>query len=91
MELPMYLDEDEEVEDEMEFLEKARYEIIEYILRKYGILSSKDIAKIMNWKTKEVNLVLKDLESWGRIKRTKMGRIMAWAHIEEHIHNPMFY
>jgi DNA-binding MarR family transcriptional regulator len=90
-EFPMYLEEEEEIENEMEWLERAKYEVVEFILRRYGILRARDIAKILGWKTGEVNQVLRDLESWGRIRRTKLGRTLAWAHLEEHLQNPMFY
>jgi Mn-dependent DtxR family transcriptional regulator len=90
-EFPPYLEEEEDIVDEEEWLERAKYEIVEFILRRYGVLRAGDIAKILNWKTKEVNSVLRNLESWGRIRRTKLGRTLAWAHLEEHIPNPMYY
>lgn len=89
-EFPFILEEDEDMDDE-EWLEHAKYEIVEFILRRFGVMSSRDISKILGWKTTEVNSVLKNLETWGRIRRTKLGRNLAWAHMEDHIHNPMFY
>jgi len=90
IEFPPYLEE-EEFEDEGEWLEKARYEIVEYILRRYGVLRSRDIARILNWKVREVTGVLKALESWGRVKRTRLGRTQAWCPMEEHFQNLMYY
>jgi predicted transcriptional regulator len=90
-ELPMYLEEDEDFEDEEEWLEHAKHEIVDYILRRYGMLKVGDINKILGWKVKEVNYVLKNLESWGRISRTKMGKTQAWVHKEDHFHNKMYY
>jgi transcription initiation factor IIE alpha subunit len=90
-EFPPYLEEEEDFPDEEEWLEKAKYEVVEFILRRYGILRSRDIARILNWRTREVNSVLRNLESWGRIKRTKLGRTLAWAHMEDQLLNPMYY
>jgi DNA-binding MarR family transcriptional regulator len=90
-EFPMYLEEDEEIIEEEDWFEKAKYEIVEFILRRYGVLRARDIARILNWKTREVNSVLRNLESWGRIRRTRLGKTLAWAHMEEHIPNPMYY
>jgi transcription initiation factor IIE alpha subunit len=91
MEFPPYLEEEEEIVDEEEWFERAKIEIVEFILRRYGVLRARDIARILKWKTQEVNSVLRNLESWGRIKRTKLGRTLAWAHMEERVPNPMYY
>lgn len=55
------------------------------------MLSAKDIARILNWKMKDVNFVLKQLESFGRVRKTKLGRTFAWTHIDASLHNPMYY
>ncbi|MFN4132948.1 MAG: hypothetical protein ACK4GQ_01055 [Candidatus Hadarchaeales archaeon] len=85
------MEEEEEEEFEENWLENARAEVVEYILRKFGMLSARDIAKILNWKIKEVNFVLKQLESFGKIRKTKLGKTLAWSPIETHVHNPMYY
>jgi transcription initiation factor IIE alpha subunit len=91
IEPPIY---DEEIEEEMEdeeWLERARHEIVEFILRRYGMMRSQDIARILNWRVREVNQVLRTLESWGKVKRTRVGRVQAWCPIEEFWHNHMYY
>ncbi|MEM3402714.1 MAG: hypothetical protein QXH08_05800 [Candidatus Hadarchaeales archaeon] len=60
-------------------------------MRKFGMLSARDIARILNWKIKDVNFVLKRLESFGKIKRMRLGKTLAWTHIDAHVHNPMYY
>ncbi|MEM1689236.1 MAG: hypothetical protein QXX33_04775 [Candidatus Hadarchaeales archaeon] len=86
-----YIDEEEEYEEDEDWMERARYEIVEFLLRRYGLLRSSDIAKILNWKVREVNSVLKDLESCGRVRKTKIGKSQMWCPIEDIIHNPMYY
>jgi len=90
IEFPHYLEE-EDLDDEGEWLEKARYEIVEFILRRYGVLRSRDIARILNWKVREVTGVLKTLESFGRVKRTRLGKTQAWCPMEERFQNLMYY
>lgn len=64
---------------------------MEYVIKRFGMLSAKDIARILNWKMKDVNFVLKQLESFGRVRKTKLGRTFAWTHIDASLHNPMYY
>ena len=87
--IPAYL-EDEEEEDE-DWALRIRHEVIEFILRRYGLLSSSDIARVLNWKVGEINHVLRDLERSGRVKRTRLGRTYVWTHIEDHYSNKMYY
>lgn len=88
-EFPAYLEEEEE--EEADWTLKIKHEVIEFILRRYGLLRAPDIARALGWKVREVNQVLKNLESFGRVKRTKLGRTYVWKHIEEHRLNPMYY
>ncbi|HID61116.1 MAG TPA: hypothetical protein EYP46_04575 [Hadesarchaea archaeon] len=88
-ELPVYLEEEEEEEEDWET--NLRYEVIEFILRRHGLLSAHDIARVLGWKVVQVNRVLKTLESAGRVKRTRLGRTNVWTHIEEHQRNLMYY
>ena len=90
IEIRPFEEEEEELEEE-DWLEQARYEIVEFILRRYGMLRSRDIARILNWKVREVNHVLKLLESWGRVRRTRLGKTLAWCHTEEFLQNHMYY
>ena len=82
--------EDEEEEDE-DWALKIRHEIIEFVLRRFGLLSTSDLAHALKWKVGEVNRTLRELESSGRVKRTKLGRTYVWTHIEEHHFNKMYY
>ncbi len=89
---PLGYEEDIEMEmDGEEWLERARHEIVEFILRRYGVMRSRDIARVLNWRVREVNQVLKTLESWGKVKRTRIGRVQAWCPIEEFLTNCMYY
>jgi DNA-binding MarR family transcriptional regulator len=82
--------EEEEEEDE-DWALKIRHEIIEFVLRRFGLLSASDLAHALRWKVGEVNRTLRELESSGRVKRTKLGRTYVWTHIEEHHFNKMYY
>ncbi len=85
---PRYIEEEEEEEDTAT---KIKHEVIEFILRRYSLLSAGDMARVLGWKVKEVNQVLKNLENFGRVKRTKIGRSYVWTHVEERHLNPMYY
>jgi uncharacterized membrane protein len=54
-------------------------------------MSANDIARALCWKVVEVNRVLRDLESAGRVKRTKLGRSNVWTHMEEYHQDKMYY
>ncbi len=88
-EFPPYLEEEEEGEED--WASKIKHEVIEFILRRYSLLSAPDMARVLGWKVREVNRVLRNLENFGRVKRTKLGRTYVWTHIEEHRLNPMYY
>jgi DNA-binding MarR family transcriptional regulator len=88
-EMPVYL-EDEEEEDEDGAL-RIRHEVIEFVLRRFGLLSAPDIARALNWKVGEINHALRDLERSGRVRRTRLGKTYVWTHIEEHYSNKMYY
>ncbi len=89
-EFPEFLEE-EEGEEEKDWPAAIREEIIEYILRRYGVLRALDIARVLNWKVREVNSVLRQLEHSGRAKRVKLGRNYVWSPIEELHLTPMYY
>lgn len=82
---------EEEEEEEEDWLRMVRLDVIEYILRRYGVLRAPDIARILEWKVSEVNRVLRQLEGSGRVKRTKLGRNYVWATIEEPSPTSMYY
>jgi len=89
-EFPNFIEEEEEEETE-DCLRMVRLEIIEYILRRYGVLRAPDLARILDWKVREVNRVLRQLEGFGRVKRTKLGRSYAWSSVEEPHLTSMYY
>lgn len=87
-ELPEFIEEEEEEED---WPASVRLEIIEFILRRYGMLRAPDIARILDWKVNEVNRVLTKLERFGRVKRTKLGKKHVWSFVGESHLTPMYY
>lgn len=89
-EFPVHLEEEAEEIEEAQPL-RIKREVIEFILRRYGLLSARDISRALGWKVRDVNRVLKALESSGRVRRTKLGRSHVWTHIDEYLPNPMYY
>ncbi len=89
-EFPEFIEEEEE-EEEKDWPRMVRLDVIEYILRRYGILRAPDLAHVLDWKVREVNRVLHQLESSGRVKRTKLGRSYAWSSVEEPHLTSMYY
>ncbi len=83
----MYLEEEEEEE---EWPLNIRYELIEYLLRRYGALQARDIARILGCKMYLVQQVLRQLEHSGRVKRAKIGRSYVYSPKEE-FHGFMYY
>ena len=86
-EFPEFIEE----EEEEHWPTTIRLEIIEYILRRYGVLRAPDLAQILDWKVREVNRILRQLEGSGRAKRMKLGRKYVWSPIEESHLTPMHY
>ena len=86
----LYLEDDEEEEEE-DWALRVRQEVIEFILQRHGLLSTNDIAHVLDWKVKDVTRVLRNLENSGRVKRTKLGRGQVWTHMDEHHRNLMYY
>lgn len=76
-EFPEYEEEEEEEIEEFS-PEVARHELIEYLLRRYGSLQAKDIARVLSCRVRVVQQSLKELESFGRVRRTKLGRSYIW-------------
>jgi len=78
-EFPEY-DEEEEEEEVVERFstERARYEVIEFLLRRYGGLKAQDIARTLGCRVTVVRQTLRQLESAGRVKRAKLGRTNIW-------------
>jgi DNA-binding MarR family transcriptional regulator len=88
-EMPIYLEDEEEEEEDWQL--KIRHEVIEFVLRRFGLLSASDIARALNWKVGEINHALRELERSGRVKRTRLGRAYVWTHVDEYHTNKMYY
>jgi len=80
----------EEEEEEEEWPLNIRYELIEYLLRRYGALQARDIARILGCRMYLVQQVLRQLEHSGRVKRAKIGRSYVYSPKEE-FHGFMYY
>jgi Mn-dependent DtxR family transcriptional regulator len=89
MEPVPYLEEDDEEEED--WTENVRLEVIDFVLKRYGTLRAQDIAKVLNWKLRDVNQALQNLEHCGKVKRMKQGKSFTWAPIEDRCHSPMYY
>ena len=68
-----------------------RGEIIEYILRRYGSLKARDIARILGCKVQDVRQILKQLELSGRVRKAKLGRNYTWAPVEDLHYDRIYY
>jgi DNA-binding MarR family transcriptional regulator len=87
----VYLEEDEDEFDEDDSILEIKRCVVEFVLRRFGLLSAADIARALEWKVKDVNQVLKNLEGHGRVKRAKLGRSYVWAPVDERYQTPMHY
>lgn len=91
-EFPKIAEEEEEEleEEEEEWHLKARLEVVEYLIRRFGNLRARDIAGILGCGDREVRPLLKRLERSGRVERLKLGRDFVWTPTE---HRPelMYY
>jgi len=91
-EAPIYFEEDEDdSENEEEFTQEIKRSVVEFVVRRFGLFNSADIARVLNWKVRDVNQVLKYLECSGRVKRAKLGRTSIWTPVEERHISPMYY
>ena len=91
-ESPIYIDEeDDECESEEELSLEIKQSVVEFVLRRFGLFNSSDIARALDWKLKDVNQVLKHLECTGRVKHAKLGRSSVWTPVEERHISPMYY
>jgi predicted ArsR family transcriptional regulator len=89
--LPDYIDEEEEEEEEEFWPITIRAELIEYVLRRYGSLKARDLARILGCKLTDVRQVLRQLERSGRVKKAKLGRNYIWESAEERHSGFMYY
>ena len=88
---PAYQDGDEDEFDDDELSLEIKSCVVEFVLRRFGLFSATDIARALEWKVKEVNSVLKSLEGYGRVKRSKLGKQYVWTPVEERHQTPMHY
>ncbi len=90
-EYPIYIEEDEDEMEGADWSLDVKRAVVEFVLRRFGLLSSADIARALSWKVSEVNKVLSKLEVSGQVKRAKLGRNYVWAPAEERHISPMYY
>lgn len=90
-EYPIYIEEDEDEMEGADWSLDVKRAVVEFVLRRFGLLSSADIARALSWKVSEVNKVLSKLEGSGQVKRAKLGRNYVWAPAEERHISPMYY
>lgn len=90
-ELPEYIEEVEDEEEQEFWPMSIRGEVIEYILRRYGSLKARDIAHILGCKIQDVRQILRQLERSGRVRKAKLGRNCKWASVEDLHSNLMYY
>ncbi len=88
-EFPTYIEEEEEEEEEY-WPRSIRYEVIEFLLRKYGALQARDIARVLGCRMPLVQNVLRQLERHGKVTRAKVGKSYVYSSKEEH-HGFMYY
>ena len=81
-EFPGLVEEEEEEWEEEDWQLEARLEVVEYLLRRFGNLRARDIAKILGCKVEEIRPLLKRLERSGRVERLKLGKNFVWTPIE---------
>ncbi len=82
-------EEDEEVIESFP-PQRVRQELIEYLLRRYGSLQARDIARVLGCRVKVVRQGLRHLERYGRVKRTRLGRSYVWHPATETTTNFMY-
>jgi predicted ArsR family transcriptional regulator len=90
-EIPPFVEEEEEEGPEEKWPFTIRCEIIEYLLRRYGSLQAKDVARILGCKIELVRQTLRQLERFGRVRKTKLGRNYIWSSIEEERPGLMYF
>ena len=91
-EFPAYMEEEDMGDDAMGGFspQKVRQELIEYLLRRYGSLQARDIARALGCQVKVVRQSLRQLEHFGRVKRTRLGRSYVWHPVKEQMTNFMY-
>ena len=91
-EFPGYIEEEEAADEGMEGFSprSVRQELIEYLLRRYGSLQARDIARALGCQVKVVRQSLRQLEHFGRVKRTRLGRSYVWHPVKEQMTNFMY-
>lgn len=70
---------------------KVRRELILYLLRNYGDLQTKDIAKVLGHNPRTIRRTLKELEESGKVEGDKLGRSYIWSQSEEEESERLLY
>ncbi|KXB05707.1 hypothetical protein AKJ49_00295 [candidate division MSBL1 archaeon SCGC-AAA382A03] len=68
-------------ENEKDFSpKKVRKELILYLLREYGNLKTKEIAKVLGYEPRTIRRSLKKLRESGKVEADKLGKGYIWSH-----------
>lgn len=70
---------------------KVRKEMIMFLLRKYGNLQTKEIAKVLGYKPRTIRRTLKKLEDSGKVEADKLGRSYIWSPIKDKKEGLMYF
>lgn len=70
---------------------EIRRELILYLLRKYGSLQTKEIAKVLGHNPRTIRRTLKRLEESGKVEGDKLGRSYVWSRSEDMERRPMYF
>ncbi len=82
--MPTYIEDVDDDDDMGDFSpQKVRQELIEYLLRRYGSLQARDIARALGCQVKVVRQSLRQLEQFGKVKKTRLGKNYVWHPIQE--------
>jgi len=91
VDMPVYADDDYDDDDMGDFSpQKVRQELIEYLLRRYGSLQARDIARALGCQVKVVRQSLRQLEQFGKVEKTRLGKNYVWHPIKEKTTNFMY-
>ncbi|MBS3815448.1 MAG: winged helix-turn-helix transcriptional regulator [Hadesarchaea archaeon] len=84
-------DEDEGEDKDGPSIKEIRRDLIVYLIKNYGRLKTKDVARVLGLSTRAVRRNLKELEEMGEIESIQIGRSYIWASTEEESTKHMYY
>lgn len=82
---------DEELAERAFSLKEIRQDLIMYLLRNYGSLKTKEIAKVLGLSPRTVRRSLKQLEELGEVESTRVGRSYVWTPAEKRSPELMYF